>query len=578
MTNQPLPEMARLQRTESFLRNMRRISLPLRACLKIPVHCRSRRKEAQISAITGRSSFNQSLLTSAPTFLRQALSFLLCLAPLAALPANAPSSVSLQFEVAINKSLAATARDGRLFVILARTNNPEPRFTLGRTGLDAPQVLARDFKGFGPGASAVLDGSAFAFPLTNLADVAAGDYFAQALFDSNADLRLADAPGNLYGKPQKIHLDRAQGGRWKLELTEQIPAEQLPAETEQIKFVKVQSKLLSEFYGRPIFLRAGIVLPRDYEREPSRRYPLWVRIGGLNARYTGVMGLMAEKSEFRKTWLADDAPRLILLQLDGAGPNGDPYYVNSANNGPFGDALVQELIPHVEARFRAIGQPRARVLSGSSTGGWVSLALQVFYPDFFNGTWSFCPDPVDFRALELVNIYQDDNAYMNKYGNERPSARDPNGDVKFTMRREVGVENLLGRGNSYTLSGEQWGDWNAVFGPRGADGLPVPLWDAQSGKINHAVAEQWKKYDLRFVLEQNWKTLGPKLRGKLHIAAGEADGYFLNNAVHLLDQFLSKANPPFEGKIVYGPGKKHGWMDLSLRQMLDEMQAAAAAK
>jgi hypothetical protein len=506
------------------------------------------------------------------------LSFVLCLAPLVALPASSPNSAPWQFEITIKKGLTASPTDGRLFVILARTNNPEPCLTLSQAGLDAPQVLARDLKGFAPGTAAVVDASVFAFPITNLAEVPAGDYFVQAVFDSNTDLRLATAPGNLYSKPQKIHLDPMQARNWKLELSEQIPAEQLPAETAQIKFVKIQSKLLSEFYGRPIFLRAGIILPRDYERNSSRRYPLWVRIGGLNARYTSVIGLMGKKSELAKTWQADDTPRLILLQLDGAGPNGDPYYVNSANNGPFGDALVQELIPHVEARFRAIGQPRGRFLSGSSTGGWVSLALQVFYPDFFNGTWSSCPDPVDFRALELVNIYQDDNAYVNKFGNERPSDRDPNGDVRLTMRREVGVENLLARGNSYTLSGEQWGDWNAVFGPRGADGLPVPIWDPQSGKINHAVAEQWKKYDLRLVLEQNWQTLGPKLRGKIHIAAGESDAYFLNNAVHLLDRFLANAKPPFEGKIVYGPGKGHGWFDLSQGQMLDEMQAAAVAK
>jgi hypothetical protein len=506
------------------------------------------------------------------------LSFALCVAPLAALAAGSPNPGSWQFEVIVKQGLDSVAKDGRLFVVLARTNSPEPRFTLGRTGLDAPQVLARDLSDFAPGAVAIVAASAFAFPITNLAGVPAGDYFVQALFDSSADLRLRDAPGNLFNKPLKIHLDPAQGGNWKLELTEQIPAEQLPAETAQIKFVKIQSKLLTEFYGRPIFLRAGIVLPRDYERDPSRRYPLWVRIGGLNSRYTSVQSLMGPKSELRKIWQADDTPHLILLQLDGAGPYGDPYYVNSANNGPFGDALVQELIPHVEARFRAIGQPRGRVLSGSSTGGWVSLALQVFYPDFFNGTWSSCPDPVDFRALELVNIYQDDNAYVNKYGNERPSDRDPQDDVRLTTRHEVGVENLLGRGNSYTLSGEQWGEWNAAFGPRGADGLPVPLWDPQTGKINHAVAEQWKKYDLRLVLEQNWPTLGPKLRGKIHIAAGEADGYFLNNAVHLLDAFLAKANPPFGGKIVYGMGKGHGWFDLSPRQMLDEMQAATTAK
>jgi hypothetical protein len=506
------------------------------------------------------------------------LRFLLWLQPLAALAANSPGPAPFRFEVNLNQGLAGSPKDGRLFVILARRDAPEPRLTLGRTGLDAPETLARDVNAFAPGAVAVLDQTAFAYPVTNLSALPGGDYFAQALFDCNADLRFPTAPGNLYSQPQKIRIDPARDGSWKLELTQQIPAEQLPPDTEQVKFVKIQSKRLSEFYGRPIFLRAGVILPRDYAREPSRRYPLWVRIAGLNGRYTGVLRQMGENSEFRKTWMADDTPRLILLQLDGAGPNGDPYYVNSANNGPFGDALVEELIPHVETAFRAVGQARARFLSGTSTGGWVCLALQIFYPDFFNGAWSACPDPVDFRALELVNIYQDDNAYVNKYGNERPSSRDANGDVKLLMRRELGVENLLGRGNSYTLSGGQWGDWNAVFGPRGADGRPVPLWDPQSGNINHDVAEQWKKYDLRLVLENNWETLGPKLRGKLHIAAAEADTYFLNNAVHLLDRFLANAQPPFAGKIVYGMGKGHGWTDLSLRQMLDEMQAAADTK
>ena len=182
------------------------------------------------------------------------------------------------------------------------------------------------------------------------------------LFDSNTDLRLRDAPGNLYSKPQKIHLDPAQGGDWKLELTEQIPAEQLPAETEQIKFVKIQSKLLSEFYGRPIFLRAGIVLPRDYARDPSRRYPLWVQHRRLERPlHQCPRAGWARIPSFRKTWQADDTPRLILLQLDGAGPNGDPYYVNSANNGPFGDALVQRTHPACRGQVPR-RRPTARAL------------------------------------------------------------------------------------------------------------------------------------------------------------------------------------------------------------------------
>jgi hypothetical protein len=494
---------------------------------------------------------------------------------LSALAAHPASPSGLPFNVSIASNLAAPPRDGRLFVILDKAEDPEPRFALEHTGPDTPPVLARDVRGFAAGTVIAMDESAFTFPIANLAALPPGDYSVQALFDSSTDLRSPNAPGNLYSKPQRVRVSGARGASVSLELSKQVPPERLPAETSLVKFVKIQSKLLSQFHGRPIFVRAGIILPRDYEREPSRRYPLWARIGGLNTRFTAVCELMAQQSEFRETWLAEGAPPIILLQLDGAGPYGDPYQVNSANNGPYGDALVQELVPFVEASFRTMGQPRARFLSGSSTGGWVSLALQVFYPDFFNGAWSSCPDPVDFRAFELVNIYRDDNAYADPLGNERPSERDARGNVVLTMRREVGLENLLGRANSFTRSGQQWGEWNAVFSPRGPNGLPAPLWEPRAGKIDPAVAQQWKKYDLRLVLEQNWKTLAPKLRGKLHIAAGESDQYFLNNAVHLLAEFLSRADPPFNGKLVFGPGELHGWMDISLREMLQAMNDAA---
>ncbi len=486
-------------------------------------------------------------------------------------------ATDLRFEVGMAEKLVSTPQTGRLLIILGRNEKPEPRLLVGRTGPDAPFVLAGDMTGFAPGMSGMLDQSAITFPITNLSALPAGDYFVQALLDSNRDLRSPQAPGNLYSRARKIHLDPASGDTVRLELTRQIPPEQLPADTEFIKFVKIQSKLLSGFHGRPIYLRAGIILPRDYGREPARKYPLWVRIGGYGARYSSISTFMDEKAEFRKTWLADDTPRMILLQLDGAGPFGDPYQVNSANNGPYGDAITQELIPYVEEKFHAIGQPHARVLSGLSTGGWASLALQVFYPDFFNGTWTFCPDGVDFRAFELVNIYDDENAYTNKFGFERPSERTITGDVRLTMRRELQIENVMGAGDGWITSGGQWCAWNAVYGPREPDGSPSVLWDPQTGKLDRNIAEQWSKYDLRLVMQANWKTLGPKLRGKLHISVGDADNYFLNNAVHLLDDFLSQANPPYEGRIVYGPGKGHGWTDVPLPQMLKEMEAATGA-
>jgi hypothetical protein len=490
--------------------------------------------------------------------------------PAAAAPTT---STALRFEVTMAPGLLPGPQDGRLLVVLGRQERPEPRQRIGATGMDAAPVLGADATGLAPGVVGILDQTSEIFPIPRLTDLPPGDYFVQAVLDTNRDLKLPNAPRNLYSPVRKVSLDPSRGGSVQLELTQQIAPEELPTETENVKYVKLRSELLSRFHGRPIYLRAGVILPRDFERERARRYPLHVHTGGYGTRFTRVKDLMANGSGFRSLWLADDTPRMIYLQLDGAGPFGDPYQVNSANNGPYGDAVTRELIPHVEQKFRGLGRPSARFLSGGSTGGWVSLALQVFYPDYFGGAWAECPDPVDFRAFELIDIYAHDNAYVNPRGFERPSARELNGDVRFTLRHECQIENVLGRGNRWTLSGKDWGAWNAVFGPRGDDGLPRPLWDPGSGKIDHSVLEHWKEYDLRLVLEQNWKTLGPKLQGKIHIWVGEADDYFLNNAVHLLDDFLKRAEPPYGGRIEFGPRQGHtsGWGQTRIMQ---EMAAA----
>ncbi len=484
----------------------------------------------------------------------------------------AAQTTSLRFETTIARGLISAPQKGRLFVFLNRKIEPEPRFADGDVSFDAPPMLAKDVESFTAGETkAVIDNDSIAYPIKNLAELPAGDYYVQALFDINNDLRSLNAPGNLYSAVQKVSLDAKGGGSIKLELTNVVPPEQLPAETEFVKFVKIQSPMLSKFHGRPIFLRVGIILPRDYERDTTRRYSLLVNIGGYGSRFTRVQRLMDEKSDFRKTWLADDTPRMIGVFLDGDGPYGDSYQINSANNGPYGDALTQELIPQIEKQFRAIGKPEARFLTGGSTGGWVSLALQIFYPDYFNGAWSGFPDPLDFRAYQLVDIYKDENAYVNQNGFERPSAREANGDTQFTMRLECQKENVLGAGDSYTMSGGQWGAWNAVYSLRGADNRPVPLWDAKTGKINREVAEQWKKYDLRLVVEQNWQMLAPKLKGKLHIWVGEADDYFLNNGVHLFDDFLTKAEPKYDGWIMYSRTGRHGWDPKTQAELMKEM-------
>ncbi len=479
--------------------------------------------------------------------------------------ADAPASTGLRFEVTVAPGLLTRPTDGRLLVVLGRGDD-EPRRAIGATGLDAPPVLGADVNGFAPGVVGVADGSSEIFPIPSLAKLPAGEYAVQAIFDWNPDLRLPDAPGNLYSEPVRVTLDPAKGGTVKLALTKQVPPERLPPDSEAVKYLKLESKLLSRFHGRPMFLRAAVVLPRGYDQQPDRRYPLLVVIGGYGSRYTGVF-------EWVRRTRSAELPPMLILHLDGAGPYGDPYQVNSANNGPYGDAVTQELIPHVERQFRGLGRPDARFTTGASTGGWVSLALQVFYPDFFNGCWSFAPDPVDFRAYELINIYQDENVYVNRFGFERPAKRTIFGETVYTVRHECQVENVLGRGNRWWLSGKDWCAWNAVFGPRGPDGLPQPLWHPKTGAIDRSVTAHWQQYDLRLVLERSWKALAPKLRGKIHVYVGDADDYYLNNAMRLLDEAVKKFDPPFGGEIVFGPMAGHGFHPVPFADMVRAMAA-----
>jgi S-formylglutathione hydrolase FrmB len=486
----------------------------------------------------------------------------------------APQAAPLRFEVTSQFAPAS----GRLFVVMGKKESPEPRSMIDEAGTEAVPVMARDVRDLGTGAVASIDRSAEIFPIRNLDELPPGDYYVQALFHSNTDLKSLDAPGTEYSEVRRVHVDPRQGATVRLELTKMVPPERLPPDDEYIKYVRIQSSFLTAFHKRPIYLRAAVVLPRDYGTELNRRYPLRIHIGGYGTRFTAVQRLMAPGSEFRRMWLAADTPRMIYLQLDGDGPFGDPYQVNSDNNGPYGDAITRELIPYIERTFRAVGQPIARMLDGQSTGGWVSLALKVFYPDYFNAVWSSCPDGVDLRGFQLINIYKDDNAYVDDRGMERASKRDLNGNVEFTIRRECQMENVIGLGSSWTMSGQQWGAWNAVYGPRGAEGRPVPLWDRRSGKINKSVVPHWEKYDLRLILEKNWRILGPKMKGKIHISVGESDNYFLNNAVHMLDDFLRRADPPADARIAYGPGRGHCWSSITEAQMMNEMAVAAGLR
>lgn len=488
---------------------------------------------------------------------------LLLLAGLLAIVSAAPGADApgVRFEVRIDPKLVpAKPQSGRVLVGLA----PKGR-TPSFTNYQPPvwPILGTDADSFTAIKTFVLDASAECFPLNGLKNLPADEYAVQAAFATNTEINLPDAPGNLYSDLLTVKLDPAASGTVALTLN-RVRQESVPKETATHKYLKIPSKLLSDFHGRPMSYRVGVVLPPNHAKEPNKQYALLVDIGGFGTRYTHAVALQPD-------------PRFIQIVPDGAGPLGDPYQVNSANNGPYGDALTREVIPFIEKAYRGLGTPESRFTCGISTGGWVALALQIYYPDFFNGCWSQAPDSVTFERFELIDLYRETNAFVNAFGNDRPSSRTVDGDVISTVRQEVQLERVLGRGSRWELSGRDWGVWNAVYGPRGKDGLPVPAWNGRTGAIDKTVLEHWKKYDLKLVLEKNWQTLGPKLAGgKVNIWVGESDDFFLNAAVHRLKAASAKwTDPPFDGKILIELRKTHvngGW---TRKDMLNAMAKRA---
>jgi len=269
-----------------------------------------------------------------------------------------------------------------------------------------------------------------------------------------------------------------------------------------------------------------------------------------------------EAYAFYQKWISPGFPRFLVIEIEHANPYyDDSYAVNSANLGPYGDAINKELIPYIEKRFRGLGQGWARFTYGGSTGGWEALATQVFYPDMYNGAFAACPDPIDFRAYTVVNLYKDKNAYVlrgDASSVERPAQRNYLGEVFATQRDSNAMELIQGdRGRS----GGQYDIWQAVFGPEGPDGYPKPIFDKLTGEIDPIVAEYWRDhYDLTHIIARDWASLGPKLAGKIHIYVGSADTYYLNNAAYYAQDVLEGLkDPAYGGEVAYGDRAEHCW-------------------
>jgi hypothetical protein len=471
-------------------------------------------------------------------------------------PPAKPAGVTFQVKLAPDQ-VGKPAESGRVLVAVGPARG-EPDFTNYRPPV--LPVLGTDADAFTADKTVTLDANSDVFPEGGLAKLPAGEYTVQAVFATNRDVNVPFAPGNRFCRPVKVKLDPAAGTTVSLTLDRTQP-DDVPKDTATRKYLSVPSKLLSDFHGRPMAYRVAVVLPPDFAKEPDKRYGLIVDVGGFGTRWTQAAGLRPD-------------PRFVQLLPDGAGPFGDPYQVDSANNGPYGAALTTEVIPHVEKLFRCGGSGKARFTCGGSTGGWVSLALQLFYPDVFNGCWSQCPDSVTFERFELTDIYREPNMYVNRWGFDRPGTRTVDGDTVATVRWECRLEGVLGRGGRWELGGRDWASWNAVYGPKGKDGLPAPLWD-KAGAINKAVLDHWRKYDLKLHLEANWATLGPKVAGgKVHIWVGDSDDYFLNAAVRrLADAAARLKEPAFDGTILIEARKGHSSGGWTRKEMLDAMEA-----
>jgi hypothetical protein len=516
-----------------------------------------------------------------------------------AVAAEAP----LRFSVTFPATRSAQPIDGRLLVLISSETEGEPRQQVNNSVRTA-QVFGLDVEGWRPGEARLVDRAAFGYPIRSLAALPKGTYLVQAMVnryetftradgftvklppDKGEGQQWASKPGNLYSRPARLLVDPASKTPIPLTLDQEVPpvAEFAAQETKYVKYVRIRSERLSKFWGRDMFLAAWVLLPQGFEDHPGARYPLVIDHGHFPSSLSGWresppdQDLKPDFSErfqlagynriqqelayqFHKDWTGDGFPRVLLIEIQHPTPfYDDSYAVNSANNGPYGDAIMFELVPEIERRYRGIGQGWARFTYGGSTGGWEAMAVQMFYPDEFNGAWIACPDPIDFRHYTVVNLYDDDNAYYREgpfTRVARPGLRNYLGHVATTLEQMNHRELALG---TRTRSGDQWDVWESVYSPVGPDGYPKPIWDKLTGKIDKDVAAYWREhFDLSHILQRDWARLGPKLRGKLRLYVGDMDNYYLNNAVYEVEKFLKAASPPADAVVDYGDRAEHCW-------------------
>jgi len=492
--------------------------------------------------------------------------------------------------------------EGRLILLISDNNDSEMRFQLSDKATTC-QGFGMDVENWKKGSLVNFDLSSFGYPIESFANVPKGEYYVQVLFHKYETFNRADghvlklpmdrgegqqwnkAPGNVYSSPQKLIVDSKSTQELKIILDQIIAPIEVPKDTKYIKHIRIKSELLSAFWGRDMYLGAHVLLPEGFDEHPDVKYPLAIFHGHFPKDFGGFktappdLGLEPDYSErfkvsgynifqqqeaydFYKQWTGPDFPRVVAIEIQHPTPYyDDSYAVNSEAQGPYGDAITYELLPYIEKQFRGIGEGWSRFVYGGSTGGWEALAVQVKYPTEYGMCFAACPDPIDFRAYCLVNIYEDENAYY-KEGAFRKTFvaghRDYLGNVDATLRDMNYRELVLG---TKGRSGQQWDIWEATYSPIDKEGYPKRIWDRKSGVIDKKVAEYWKEnYDLAYILNRDWDKNGKDWEHKIHLYCGDMDNYYLNNAVYLAEDILKKTREPhYNGEVDYGDRAEHCW-------------------
>lgn len=453
------------------------------------------------------------------------------------------SAQTAKFKINIDSTISKEPVSGRLLIFM--TNNPKPLEMISPdfTNPEAVYISGTEIKNLTAGKSIEITADELAFP-RKFSDAPSGEYQIMALLDRDHSYTYNSVgAGDMVSAVTKISMPSAEN---VLTLSKVVPERKLDIPS-NVKVVDFESPALSKFWGKPMKIEASVILPPSYDADKKQKFPTVYLIHGYGGTH---ISQIRGAAMLTKLMQEKKIPEMIYVGLNARTTLGHHVFADSANNGPWGTALVNEFIPFLEKQFRMDAKPSGRFLNGHSSGGWATLWVMVTHPDFFGGTWSTAPDPVDFRNFTGPDLTKNpaQDFYKNASGEDYNLVRD-GGKNLMSLRQYAEQEKVLG------YYGGQFASFEAVFSPKGADGQPMPIFDRETGVIDPFVAKAWEKYDISKYLQTNWKTLAPKLKGKLHIIVGSADTFHLDEGVRLLEEELKKLGS--DAKFEYVEGKNH---------------------